>query len=125
MTEERQEEGSLSEEDVVRRRHLVNMWIKNEEEIERLSNAIKRCKVIWIRQKKNGSTQQPLSFWEKAKLDGAGDQEHSADGESSGSGSTGFSFGFDFGGEEPDKDIEAEVEVEIEVEAEAEAEAEP
>jgi len=104
--EECQNEGSSSsQDDTEKRRHLMDMWIKNEEEIERLSKLIKRCKGEHT-EGENGSTEQPLTFWEKAKL-GAGDQQPDQQVGSSGSG--GFSFGFDFGDEEPDEDAEADV----------------
>ncbi|KAI8345715.1 hypothetical protein B0O80DRAFT_393874 [Mortierella sp. GBAus27b] len=107
------DEGSKDEQ----RRRLMDMWIQNEEEIERISKTIKRCRGDQARTEEEA---QPLSFWEKAKLGtGAAEQEQSADAEPAGP--AGFSFGFDF---DEDDNGEAEEEAEAE-ETEAVSSSEP
>ncbi|KAF9991342.1 hypothetical protein BGZ65_000800, partial [Modicella reniformis] len=110
ITEEKQKEGLLrTGEEVVKRRRLMDMWVQYEQEIEQLSMAIKRFKGHQDLIGDGGSEQQPLSFWEKAKLGADGGERHGIDGESSES--LVFSFRFDFG-EEEKEDVEAEAETE-------------
>ncbi len=88
-----------------KKRLLIEMWKKNEEEIEKLSRAIKRCQGV---QDEGPSAPQQLSFWEQAKLGGG----HKAEGEDSAAegvatGGFSFSFGFDSGDEQ--EEVEEEV----------------
>ncbi|KAG0254772.1 hypothetical protein BG011_005533 [Mortierella polycephala] len=95
--------------ETTKKRELMAMWIKNEKEIEQLSNAIKRCKGG---QQDDGTTSEQLSFWEKAKLG----TSVKADGEDdAATGGFSFSFGFD-----PEEEQEKEEEEEEEEEKEEE-----
>ncbi|KAF9185465.1 hypothetical protein BGZ51_007949 [Haplosporangium sp. Z 767] len=84
--------------ETTKKKELMTMWIKNEKEIEQLSNAIKRCKGD---QQDDGTTSEQLSFWEKAKLG----TSVKADGESDAA-AGGFSFSFGFDSEEEQEEEE-------------------
>lgn len=99
--------GSMSAEEIGRKRALMEMWEKNEQEIEQLSKAVQqRCK---------GGVDAPdqLSFWEMAKR-GSGVPDSDKGGEigAEASGGSGggfsFSFGFTSDDEEDEKPVEGE-----------------
>lgn len=86
---------SISAEEIDRKRSLMEMWEKNEQEIEQLSKAVQqRCKGGV-----DGSEQ--LSFWEMAKRGTGGaaaasDKEGESGVEANGGSGGGFSFSFGF-----------------------------
>ncbi|KAF9951039.1 hypothetical protein BGZ72_007339, partial [Mortierella alpina] len=98
------ETALVSDKEINKKRLLVEMWKKNEEEIERLGRTIKRCQG---HQDESPGAPHQLSFWEQAKLGSnlkSGGEDAST--ESVAAGGFSFSFGFDSGDEQ-----EAEEEV--------------
>ncbi|KAF9436077.1 hypothetical protein BGZ76_004895 [Entomortierella beljakovae] len=88
----------LSEEETKKRRQLLELWKKYEQEIEQLSKSIKRCRG---NQDKDDNEPEQLSFWEQAKL---GLSNSTTEEETKQQASSGFSFGFNFGDEEEESE---------------------
>lgn len=103
-----QEDQPLTAAELEKRKQLMALWIENEEEIERISRSVKRCK--GDTSDENGGP-EVLSFWEQAKLGTAGSETTGDDGSTEtekaapGIGG-GFSFGFDFGDEDDEGEEE-------------------
>ncbi|KAF9136463.1 hypothetical protein BGX30_011166 [Mortierella sp. GBA39] len=96
---------SMSAEEIGRKRALMEMWEKNEQEIEKLSKAMQqRCK---------GGVDAPeqLSFWEMAKRGAGGaeagsDKEGESGVEANGGSGGGFSFSFGFASDDEENEEE-------------------
>lgn len=101
---------SMSAEEIGRKRSLMEMWEKNEQEIEQLSKAMQqRCKG-------GVNASEQLSFWEMAKRGTGGaasgsDKEGESGVEANGGSGGGFSFSFGFTSddeEDEEKSVEEE-----------------
>ncbi|KAF9294069.1 hypothetical protein BGZ88_004515 [Linnemannia elongata] len=101
---------SMSAEEIGRKRSLMEMWEKNEQEIEQLSKAMQqRCKG-------GVNASEQLSFWEMAKRGAGGaasgyDKEGESGVEANGGSGGGFSFSFGFTSddeEDEEKPVEEE-----------------